>query len=517
MRKAYLPRPAGLPGANNPRRIYSTTPIEIDLARSSDQFRCIQISEPNLIFGDRGSCTDPRTGLALFGPYGTPEIGDVTPIRVGIVGTLEGIEVALSLLQELRGPIDQDANIDCVLHPSFPGINSRHPFRSSFVSRPEWLKPLDREALCVASELEKLSARIRRLEEMFCEQVRTLSELNNPPQVVLCAVNESISSLLADDPVSDSTEHVSPVASSWDGNTGCSQQVMQTFQAGLKAACMGSLPTELLWDARNSKPYLNRDRATQAWNLSLALLHKAGVTPWRLENAAEASCFVGISNYSSSNCTSPKMTGSFAHIFTELGQGFVVPGDPFEESSEPGNSVAAKRSEEHARRLLMRAVGVFEDCVGFPPRKVIVHKTTPYSQAERSGFGQVLSQVPTHALITVSRSGISFIRPGCKPLLRGTSIPFDEKTGLIATSGYVPFLRAPAGNELTQPLAISENWGSISFRQAAEDILRLTKLNLSSPDFCSELPITLSQNTEIGDVLSASGQQCAPTIDTYYV
>jgi hypothetical protein len=517
MRQTYLPRPSGIPGSNNPRRIYSTTPIEIDLARSSDQFHCLQIPEPNLLFGDRGCCTDPRTGLALFGPHGAPRHGDVATIPVGIVGTSEGIEAALKLLGELSGPIDQNPDVDCVLYPSFPGTNSQDPFRSCFVTKPERRISVEKSELRSVSELESSSARMLQLQEIFGKHVRTMSRLENPPHVILCAISDSISNLLGIDPASDVSEQGWPVPGSPDANTQKAHRVFRKFQAGLKAACIESLPIELLWSGPKSNECAISDRATHAWNLSLALLRKAGMTSWRLENAGEASCFVGISYFRISQGASANAVGSFAHVLTERGEGFVVQGDPFECNYEEETTSMPAPDEEHARKLLTRALAAFQKYVGFSPRKVTVHKAGPYSEAERTAFAHVLSKVPSHALMTISQSGISCIRPGSKPILRGTAIPFDEKTGLIATSGYAPFLRASVGNGLPQPLAITENWGSISFRQAAEDILRLTKLHLWSSDFCSEFPITVSQNIEIADVLSGLGQKRAPVRDTFYV
>jgi len=167
--------------------------------------------------------------------------------------------------------------------------------------------------------------------------------------------------------------------------------------------------------------------------------------------------------------------------------------------------------------LLKRALGVFEKHFGFSPRKVTVHKATPYSEAERQGFESALSMVPSFGLMTISKGRIACIRPGRTPILRGTAIPFDEKTGLLATSGYVPFLRGSLGNDSSHPLEIAENWGSINFRHAADDLMRLTKLDLNSSDFCSELPPTISRCTEIGRVLSALGQKEASTNDNFYV
>src|ERR1700674_3555798 len=87
MKKSYLPRPSGVPGADNPRRVLTTVPLEIDLARSSEHFQCLQLQEPDLVFGGGHRCIDPRTGLAAYGPFGMTRQVESRQVRVGIVGT----------------------------------------------------------------------------------------------------------------------------------------------------------------------------------------------------------------------------------------------------------------------------------------------------------------------------------------------------------------------------------------------------------------------------------------------
>ena len=50
-----------------------------------------------------------------------------------------------------------------------------------------------------------------------------------------------------------------------------------------------------------------------------------------------------------------------------------------------------------------------------------------------------------YALLTLSHRGIVCLRPGYKAVLRGTSVDFGEKKGLVYTTGYVPFLRCYRG------------------------------------------------------------------------
>ncbi len=517
MRKEYLPRPSGIPGTNNPRRIYSAAPLEIDLVRSSNQFRCLHIPEPELIFGSNGSCSDPKTGLAVYGPYGAPCPPEHARIHVGIVGTSDGIDRAIAMLQELSEPIEQNENVDCVLYPAFPGMNSQTPFGVRVVTQSEWVRPLDKIKACSLKELENRESRMLRLQEIYANEVHAISKLKDPPHLILCVLPESVAPFLEIDAANDAANHDPVDPDSLVTTDRATHRFFRRFRGGLKAACMGTLPTELIGPEIDSTGRESRDRATSAWNLSLALLKKAGVASWRVPNTAGASCFVGISCYQDLHETSFPIQTSFAHVLTERGDGFVVRGESVEFCSEGNRDEQCNLNAERARKLLKAALDLFEKQVGYSPRKVTVHKSTPYSEAEREGFENALSKVTSFGLITISKGGIACIRPGHTPILRGTAIPFDEKTGLLATSGYVPFLRGSLGNDMSHPLEIAENWGSITFRQAAEDLMRLTKLNLNSSDFCSELPITISRSAQIGSVLRVLGQKEASTSDNYYV
>src|SRR6266853_2767475 len=119
MRKTYVPRPSGVPGVSNPRRVLNTVPLEIELARSPGRFHCLQLQEPNLVFGGGRCCVDPRTGLAAYGPYGLTGHDEPAQLGIGIIGTQEAIEKSARLLEEISQPIEQDAAFDCILHPSF--------------------------------------------------------------------------------------------------------------------------------------------------------------------------------------------------------------------------------------------------------------------------------------------------------------------------------------------------------------------------------------------------------------
>jgi hypothetical protein len=515
MKKEYLPRPSGVSGANNPRRVFSTSPLEIDLSRSSDRFSCLQLQEPDLIFGGDHRCVDPRTGLAAFGPFGVARPDETRQVRVGIIGTAESIDKALRLLKEISQPIEQVANVDCVQNPSFPGMNSQAPFRVHVVTQKQWHRPLHKRDIRSIEVCGDFSKRRWLLQEVFGSEVRAISELENPPQVVLCVVSESMTRLLGKLNAKDDANSASKNEMLLGSGEGIFNGLLREFRGGLRAECLGSLPTEIIWDQAYSKNNGLRDLATLAWNLSLALLHKSGLIPWRLANTSEYSCFVGISFYRTSQTASSHTLKTFAHVVSEHGDGLIVDGDAFEWDTGKKGEKSPHLDEGQANRLLSRALAVFKEKIGCSPRKVTVHKGTPYSNAERKGFENSLQNVLQYGLVTITRRGIFCVRPGHKPILRGTAIPFGENLGLVFTSGYVPFARAYSGCRIPHPLEITENWGSLSFQQVAQDTVRLTKLDLNSPAFCTEFPITLAHCEGIRDVLEVLGHK-EPSVDGRY-
>jgi hypothetical protein len=516
MRKSYLPRPSGIPGADNPRRVLSTVPLEIDLARSSSRFYCWQLQEPELLFGGGHGCVDPRTGLAAYGPYGLARPEDTGQVRVGIVGTPEAIDKTLKLLDEISRPIEQSANFDCVQHPSFPGLNSQEPFRIHIVTQRQWYRPLHQKDFRAINECRDAGTRRWLLQELFGGEVRAISELEYPPQVILCAVSDAIMHFLKAANPNDDFRTASNNPIRWGPEKPAMPAELREFGTGLKAECMMSLPTEIIWHHENSTIVGMEDRATPTWNLSLSLLHKAGLAPWRPKNAAKDSCYIGISFYRRAQQESFHILKTFAHVVTELGEGCVVEGPALEWNPSQEGNKTPHLDESQANKLLFDAIAAFEKTAGSSPRKVVVHKSTSYSEAERRGFENALRDVPQFALMTIGGRGIFFMRPGRKPILRGTAIPFDEKLGLVFTSGYLPFLRGHSGNKMPQPLEIIENWGSISFQQAARDLIFLTKLNLNSCEFAAGLPVTLSRCQEIGEVLQALGRREPATDDRHY-
>jgi len=303
-------------------------------------------------------------------------------------------------------------------------------------------------------------------------QVRAMSNLEFPPNVVICALPARVERSL------------------------------------LNAACAQSLPTEFVRDGNwPQADGAQEDKATQAWDLSVRLLYKAGLTPWRLANAAGDTCFIGISFHRERESTSSHLWTCFAHMVTDFGEGFILKGDTVECNLREKTEKTPHLGKEQAATLMSRVLEVYRKNGDYLPREVVVHKTSPYSEGERLGFQNPLREITRHALVSVSKSSMFVLRPGRKPVFRGAAIPFGEKLGVVYVSGYVPFLRCYTGNRMPQPFEIIENWGSLTFREAAKDLLRLTKLNWNTSAFCTEVPITLVVTGQAYEIFRLLKQQ----------
>jgi hypothetical protein len=455
MRKKYLPKPAETP--DPPRRVFSSPPLEVHVSRTTDQFECIQLKEPELIFAGNHRCVDPRTGLAAYGPFCRNAAGGKNcQLRVGIIGTDEQIEKVESLLREISGPIEQDPRLDGILYPSFTGLNSGKPFFVDVVTEPAWRRSVSLDALHLPQARGDSIAKAEMLRELFAAEARAMPQLEYPPSMAICAI-----------PTGLERSHVG-------------------------AAFAQSLPLEIVSDGKMAEGSGTRMvKSTLAWDLSVRLLRKAGLAPWRLADANGDECFAGISFYREADGAAASTWTAFARLVTDFG-GFFLKGDTIAWSPKNESEETPHLEKSQAANLMSRILVAYEKNVGRRPRKVVVHKTSSYSEAEREGFEDSLRGVKQHALVALTRAGVFFLRTGRNPVFRGAAIPFGEKLGVVYVTGYIPFLKCSPWNGRPEPLEITENWGTLNFREAAEDLLRLTKLDWSTSAFCADIPVTLS-------------------------
>jgi hypothetical protein len=491
--------------------------IEHLLAKSTEVLQCSYRDEPELSFARKQTCQDPKTGLTAYGPYSKTDPTRREQVRIGIVGPADAIDKAARFLERMSQAIEQSSRVDAVLHPSFPGINVAEPFEVEMVSQNVWQRALRPVDVKLVEGHPDFKTRIGLLLGFVTAEIRALCALDPAPDVVICAMSEKLEELCRVGIAEYEREQEDLEVLATEGEEELPAEVARSFRRGLKAACLDLVPTQLIWHRTLAGTRGVQDLATRAWNLAVALLYKAKIIPWRLADVIEGSCFVGISFFHEDEAQSPYLRTSIAQAFTDRGEGFVLRGDTIKWDPRREKEKAPHLSREQAKQLLGRVLEVYQQQVGGSPRKLVLHKTSRYTDQERLSFEEALQSVAHYGLVTISRRGIYCLRPGTKAVLRCTTIHFGDKLGLIYTMGFVPFLRCYPGFRVPQPLEVTENWGSIPFDETAADILRLSKLNWNTAAFNCRDPITLAFSRRVGDILKMAREKEPALHYRYYM
>jgi hypothetical protein len=476
------------------------------------------LPEPELEFGT-GRHVDIRFGLMNHGPLDVGAPSAPTRIRCGIVGTPETVQALIEWLErcrtELAGKVSEKPN----LFPRFPGFNEDVAFRSCLVLDARLQRTVSQrvlEDLCKKAEPHeavKAAVGIFRAEFQYLVQNATVD-------ILICAVPRVVEDLMAPEAPDGGGDGQGPV-----------RKGKLDFHHLLKAAAMDlAKPIQLILPAtydptkrRRQKNHPERqrqlqDEATIAWNIFTAMYYKAGGAPWRLvrEPTQLASCFVGVAFYQALDSSS--LRTSMAQVFDERGDGLIVRGAPVQLSKE---DLQPHLSEADASKLLKEALSQYRAEHKNLPARVVMYKTSTYSEAERSGFKDAAraERVDSTEFISAGRSfsEARFFRDGAYPPLRGTFLSLDERSQLLYTRGSVPFFSTYPGMYVPRPFVFRCEDVEETPKRLAAEILALTKMNWNDTQFDGGEPITVEAARRVGQILKyvEEGGRVAPRYSFY--
>jgi hypothetical protein len=153
------------------------------------------------------------------------------------------------------------------------------------------------------------------------------------------------------------------------------------------------------------------------------------------------------------------------------------------------------------------------------PARLVVHKTSSYSEGERTGFEQAVAQaeISTHDLLHLRPSDLKLYRDGVYPPLRGTTLELEGDEFILCTKGSVPFFQTYPGMYVPRPLDVRVVSSEQTVRFLAHEILALTKLNWNTTQFDGGDPVTIQASRVVGQVLRFCGddQIIAPRYGFY--
>jgi hypothetical protein len=449
---------------------------------------------------------------------------------VGLVGPAAMIADATQWLERFQGILKNDGKqpFSC---PHFPGFNSGRPFHCQLLFGDPWREAFRSSDLDDALGPANFFERIKRVVKLYARGIEILRGRDPRPNVVMCCIPQNV--------IEQCTVRVSKVGEVKRLKVGQQERLAlkqashgQTFlfpemdptigieddleghenlRRGIKAEAMAfDTPTQLVWPRTlrlvdgevlpGEAP--TQDIATRAWNLAVALYHKAGAPPWRLALAEPGVCYVGVSFYREIRSQNPCLRTSLAQTFTSAGDGYVLRGKSFE-WIEDARGRSPHLDAGSAAALMHDVLNLYQrQNKGSLPTRIVVHKSSKYWQEELAGFSEACSTVASRDFVAFGSRGIQFYRSGDYPPLRGTYIKFSDKNALLYTTGYIPYLRTYPGARAPKPLEIVEHEGDSPWDTVLLEVLALTKMNWNTAYYSCAEPITLAFSHRVGQILA---------------
>jgi len=107
---------------------------------------------------------------------------------------------------------------------------------------------------------------------------------------------------------------------------------------------------------------------------------------------------------------------------------------------------------------------------------------------------------------------LKVFRNGSYPVIRGTAMVTNSRSGFLWTSGFVPRLDTYMGPDTPNPLLVSIRRGEAPLTTVMSDVLALTKINFNTCLFNDREPVTIRFADAIGDILVAAPLQREPML-----
>ena len=516
--------------------------------RVGPDLRAHLLEEPKLVFGDEQQDPDPKVGLHNFGPYSLKdESRHPQRIRLGLVGSGHTTGACRLWLSRIEKPIDPVVKSRKQV-TRFPGFaQDVGLFNSSFVVDPACVRTLSRNEIdAVVSTVDRRRAFELGL-ELVLGQVQLIAEDHNPDVIIVALPQRLYDVCRAVGGPRDRSGRVQLTPAeralqrlarkqqaSSQGllfedlfRVDAEEQLLyRNFRRALKARVMRwGVPIQIMrarsFFDESPCPTLEekiaglrrhavQEPATRAWNFCSAMYFKAKGIPWRLSRIPNGTCFVGISFFRHDTVTNPHTHTSLGQVFTDQGDALVIRGESFQ--WDVAKQGSPHLSQAHATKLIEGVVSMYKTHLRTPPNRLVVHKSSRYTAAEREGFlrGIRSADVTYYDFVALYPRGIRLFREGTYPPVRGTLVRIPEGGELLYTMGYIPELDTYPKGHVPNPLEIIERVGDSDLRTIAEEILGLTKLNWNSADFAGAYPITLRFSREVGNVLTELGDEQDP-------
>lgn len=267
-------------------------------------------------------------------------------------------------------------------------------------------------------------------------------------------------------------------------------------------SAMQNIATQII----NDSAIKYRCRCSVMWRLAIAFYVKAGGIPWKLATIDQDSAFIGLS-YAvrlDSNTNKFDFTTCCSQVFDSDGTGLeFVAYDAVEIEERHGKNPFLSRGE--MLKLMSKSLELYQKKhAGKRPKRIIVHKTTQFTQSEIDG---ALDAIPANISLELLQivqdtnwKGIKYVeRNGRRmadyyPISRGSYVQISRQEILLWTQGNVVLNTKnyfKEGKNIPSPLLIRRFTGDSGWDANCQAILGLTKMNWNHDALYDRLPVTL--------------------------
>jgi hypothetical protein len=477
------------------------------------------LKEPNLEFAYGQVVLSPHDGLNLFGPYDLDKPNHPRSPPYIVIGSGHGPALFERWARSANLPafdFNENHPASQLLWPPYPGFEPA--FGTQWSERPIATFTIDRSELLKASNKKDPHERCFSVVELFVDALEKTKKIDTPVAVAICVVPDEVHANCRpksriSEPTDAGITHKEKLARK-SGQLDLFEDfdlrqyhLSPDFRRQLKARAMRyNIPIQIVREStlrltpRNSpKERGLTPLSDRMWNLGTALYYKCGGKPWRLANVREGVCYIGLAFRQAEERATTACCA--AQMFLDSGDGVVFLGE-----YGPWYSPQTKQfhlSHDAARNLLAGVLKTYHDLEGKPLTEVFLHSRSMIDEEEFSGY---LAACPTGTKLVgirvrKDRFGLKLFRLGRMPVLRGTFLSLNNRSGYLYGAGFKPRLATYDGWEVPIPLRIDIQHGDACIEQVTADILGLTKLNYNACRLGESEPVTVGFSDAVGEIL----------------
>jgi hypothetical protein len=464
----------------------------VPLPLKAPQTSTFWLPEPELSYAGGKTHSDPKVGIALYGPRSLNTSRHKKEVHIGFIGMGEGVEKAQEFFQTCAEGVDGDVEdkegkIEHK-HTPFPGCDAEAGFRCDLRMSPDLIETITQQEKREINRIKIERQKFEALLSLFQDKMTLLKDKDHPLDYITVVLPKDLYDACR------VVEYLEPKVG----------LIHRDLRRAFKAMAMKSQkPTQILQEttaagiSRKDKKLDHKSKI--AWNLFTGLYFKIDGLPWGPVGLPPSSCFIGISFFRPLGSVSTLRT-SVAQAFDENGEGLILRGHDFEwDEDKYGKSphLPAEMSKSLIEMVLKR----YDQERKQPPQRVVVYKSSRYEPDELEGFQDALEGIGKYDLVALSpTSNVRLVRAGEYPPLRGTSFTIGDVSYLY-TSGYLPEPGEYPHGHVPSPLQIADHVGDTSRKELMREIMILTKMNWNSADYAGLLPIPLRFSRLVGDIL----------------